>query len=155
MSEETCAPGFQRIGIVQAQDLDVGHQQAGPLDGRQHFGKRGDVAAGENVFGDEWSGGGRTFRPPDRVQQHDAVGREKLGALAEISVVEAGADVLEHAHGNDAVERSLDVAIVLEAEVHIAAESALLAALPRERQLLGGERNAGHPSTADFREIKR
>ena len=42
---------------------------------------------------------------------------EQLGALAEEGVVEADADMLEHADRDDAVEAAVDVAIVLQLEV--------------------------------------
>ena len=58
----------------------------------------------------------RPFRAADRMQQHHAVVGEQLGAFAEEGVVVIDADMLEHADRNDAVERSLHVAIVLQLE---------------------------------------
>ena len=64
------------------------------LDRRERLGKRGDVAAGKDVFRNERIGGGGTLRPADGVQNHDPVGSENFGALAEIRLVIADADVL-------------------------------------------------------------
>src|SRR3546814_10637373 len=50
--EKTLPPGLERIGIVEPQDFDVGYEQAGALDGRQHLGQGRDIAAGEDVSGD-------------------------------------------------------------------------------------------------------
>ena len=117
MREEALAPVLQRLGVVQPQDLDVGDQQPGALDRRQHLGQRRDVAAGEDVFGDPRIGDAGPFGAADRMQQHHAVVGEQVGAFAEERVVVADADMLEHADRDDAVEPLRDVAVVLQAEL--------------------------------------
>src|SRR5262245_1711821 len=52
MSEETRAPVLERLGVVQAQDLDIGDQKARLLHCGQHLGQGRNIAAGEDVFGD-------------------------------------------------------------------------------------------------------
>ena len=59
------------------------------------------------------------------MQQRDAVVGEKLGAFAEERVVEADADMLEHADRHDAVETAVDIAIVDQPERRISASAAL------------------------------
>ena len=56
------------------------------------------------------------FRAADRVQQHDTVVGEQRGALLEVGVIEVDTDVLEHADRDDTIERTGNVAIVLEQE---------------------------------------
>src|SRR4029077_5273790 len=91
----------------------------------------------------------------DRVQERDAVVGEKLCAFAEKNVVEADADMLEHADRHDAVEAAVDVAIILKPEAGIARQAAL------ERPVLGAlilllrQRDAGHLGVGNFREIER
>ena len=50
------------------------------------------------------------------MQQSDAVVGEELCAFAEERIVEADADMLEHADRDDAVELAFDVAIIDEPE---------------------------------------
>ena len=146
---------LQRLGVVQPQDLDVGDQQAGALDRGQHLRQRRDVAAGEDVLGDPGVGDVRPLRAADRMQQHDAVVGQQLGALAEKGVVEHQADVLEHADRNDAVEFFLQVAIVLHAEIDRAGQVFFSRALAGALPLLSRQRDAGDAGAAEFREIKR
>src|SRR5262245_6439494 len=56
VGQKALAPRAQGLGIVQAQDFDVGDDQLRPLDRRDHLGKGGNIAAGEDVFGDEGIG---------------------------------------------------------------------------------------------------
>ena len=62
---EALAPVAQRLGVVQAQDLDVGDPQARLLDRRQHLRQRRDIAAGEDVFAaiQGLVGPGPSYRP--------------------------------------------------------------------------------------------
>src|SRR5690606_24097547 len=46
------APGLQRLGVVKAEDLDVGDPQSRGLDGGQHFRQGRDISAGKDIFGD-------------------------------------------------------------------------------------------------------
>ena len=153
--QEPLAPGLQRFGVVQPQDLDVGDQQARALDRGQHLRQRRDIAAGEDVFGDPGIGDVRPLRAADRVQQHDAVVGQELGAFAEKRVVEDQADVLEHADRDDAVEFFPQVAIVLHAELDRAGQVLFSRAFAGALPLLLRQRDAGDSGAAEFREIKR
>src|SRR5918911_2569693 len=155
MREEPLPPGLQRLRIMQPENLDVGDEQAGTLDRRQHFRKRGYVAARKDVFGDERIGGGRPFGAPDRVQQHDAVRREKLGTFTEIGVIEPEADVLEHSDRYDAVEGSGHGAVILQLEFDGVPKPLLLRSLPGHRKLLARERDPGHSRIAHLGKIER
>ncbi len=60
-----------------------------------------------------------TFGPSERPIECSSItpsSSSRLGAFAEERVVEADADMLEHADRDDAVERSCHVAIVLQPE---------------------------------------
>ena len=81
MREEPLAPGLERLGIMQLQDFDIGHDELRALDRRQNFGKGRDIAAGEDVFGDPGIGDAGRARAADRVQQRDAVVGKKLAHL--------------------------------------------------------------------------
>src|SRR5689334_13704433 len=67
------------------------------------------------------------------MQEENAVFGEDLRAFAEIGVVEADADMLEHADRDDAVETAGDVAVVFEPE-------ACVFGLPALRRPRGGAR---------------
>ena len=55
------------------------------------------------------SGAGRNLAElADRVQKHHAVGLQEVAALGEEFVVMLGADVLEHADRDDAVELAVE-----------------------------------------------
>ena len=60
------------------------------------------------------------------MQQHHAVVVEQSRAFAEERVVEADADMLEHADRDDAVELLRHVAIVLQAELDVLRRQVLL-----------------------------
>src|SRR5262249_33854477 len=80
VGEKAFSPGLQRLCIMQAQNLNIGYQQSGSFYRRQHLRDRWNVAAGKNIFRDPWIGNVRTFRAPDRMQQHDAILVQKLAA---------------------------------------------------------------------------
>ena len=123
--EEALAPGLQRLGVVEPQDLDVGRLQPDLVDHRQHLRHRRDVAAGEDVLLDPGVGVARAVEAADRVEHHDAVRREQVAAGVEKGAVVADADMLEHADRDDAVERPVDLAIVAEKKAHAVGEAAL------------------------------
>ena len=52
----------ERVMVVQAQHLHVGHRQPGALGRREDFRQRGHIGAGEDVFADEGPGGARAAR---------------------------------------------------------------------------------------------
>ena len=119
MGEETLAPGLERLRIVQSQHLEIGDDQPRALDRRQHFGQRRDVAAGEDVFRDPRIGDDGTLLRPIECSSITPSSASKTRAFAEESVVEADADMLEHADRDDAVELALDVAVVDQAELDV------------------------------------
>ena len=97
---------------MQAEDFHIGGVQAGTLDGRQHLGQSRAVAAGEDVFGDPAIGGVWRAGAADGVQQGDAVRGEAAANHLEEGIVVADADMFEHADRDDAVEGSVERAIV-------------------------------------------
>ena len=62
--------------------------------------------------------------------------------------------MLEHADRDDAVELPSHLAIVLELEVHSAAEALLGGALVRDLELLGAERHAGDVAVGELGEVE-
>ena len=57
------------------------------------------------------------FSAADGVQQHDTIVLEQAPRMREILVEPRDADMLEHADRDDALERPLDVAIILKPEI--------------------------------------
>src|SRR5215467_8888768 len=88
------------------------------------------------------------------MQQHDAVLGEERGAALEIGVVELDSDMLEHAYRDYAIERTLDVAIVLEQEPGRAGQALLDRAGIGNLQLFGRERDAGDVDARDLGEVE-
>src|SRR5204863_14772 len=72
----------------------------------------------------------------DRMQHHDAVLLQHLGAFLEVGVVETDADMLKHADRHDAIIGALDVAIVDQIEPDAIGEMLLPRAFGRDRKLL-------------------
>ena len=127
---------------MQAQDLHIRDPQAGALDGREHLRQGRYIAAGKDVFGDEGFGDARLVLPRDGVDHSHPVLAQQAGDGGEIGRVLGFAHVFEHAHRHDAVERTLDIAIVAQLEPHSVRQSARLSPAARDGQLLLGERNA-------------
>ncbi len=117
------------------------------FDGRENFRQSGDVAAGKMYFGDPWIGDTGSLRAADGVQHHDAVLCQEFSASLEVGVVMVDADMFEHADGDDAVEWTGDVAIVLEQEFRAVFEVFLAGPGIGDLQLFGGQRNAGDIGT--------
>src|SRR5712671_3670018 len=89
------------------------------------------------------------------MQHHDAVVGENAGAFLEESIIEADADMLEHADRDDTVEGAGYVAVVERLEGGRAVQLAFLGALARDCELLLRKRNAGDPGAADLRGVER
>jgi hypothetical protein len=66
----------------------------------------------------------------------------------------ADADMLEHADRYDAIERSGDIAIILEPESGVLRPAALGRSLLRAGVLLLRQRDAGHLRAGDFGKIE-
>ena len=86
------------------------------------------MIAGEDIFVGERVGRPGAAELADRVQQHDAVGLQQLAAFGEEFVVMRGADMLEHADRNDAVEAAVEQAIIDQLELHMVRDARLLGA---------------------------
>ena len=144
IGHESLAPDAAGLGVVQAQDLDVGDPQVGLLDGRDDFRQAGDVAAREDVFLGEGVGGARPVHLADRVNQGHAVVVQQAMDGLEIGPEVRRADVFQHADRDDAVELLVQVAIVGQAEVGLVGQARLLGALLGQGQLLGRQGDPGH-----------
>src|SRR5216683_3867673 len=117
VSVETLTPGLQRVGIVQAQDFDVGNEQTRAFDRGQYLGQSRNIPTRKYVFRDPRIGDAGPLGATDCMQHHDSVVGQYFGAAAEECAVEIDTDMLEHSDRYDAIEPVGDVAIVLEAEV--------------------------------------
>ena len=91
--------------------------------GAEHLRQGGDVAAGEDVLGDEWIGDGGRLRAADGMNHGHAIVVQQVAHLAEEGGVVIDADVLEHADRDDAIEPAFDLAVVLELEAHRARQT--------------------------------
>src|SRR5712672_3880294 len=89
------------------------------------------------------------------MQQHDAVVGENAGAFRKERIIEADADMLEHADRDDTVEGAGYVAIVERLEGGGAFQLAFLGALARDCELLLRKRDAHGPGAADLRGVER
>src|SRR5260370_40555198 len=89
------------------------------------------------------------------MQHHDTVVGENAGAFLEERIIEADADMLEHADRDNAVEGAGYVAIVERLEGGGAFQLAFPGALARDCELLLRKRDAGDPGVADLRGIER
>ena len=136
MRQEPLAPVFECFRIVQAQDFNVGDEQAGSLNFRQDLRQRGNVAAGENIFRDPGAGDVGSFRAADRMQHHHALVGEQLRALLEERVVVIDANMLKHADRHNAVEGTGDIAIILQPEAGAIFEPFFGRTFVRDRVLL-------------------
>ncbi len=155
MRLEALPPMGERHRVVQAQDLDVGHHQAGLLDRTHHFGERRRIAAGKDVLAQPGIGGARRIDPADGVQErHPVLGQEPLHR-AEILGVVAHANMLEHADRDDAVEAAGLFTIVAHMEADPVGETGLAHPLGRHLRLLLGEREAGHLDAVLAGEVER
>ncbi len=134
----------QRLGVVQAQDLDVGGPEAGPLERGEGLRQGGDVAAREDVLADPAVGGARLGAAADGVDQGHAVLGEQPLHLLEILQEERRADMLEHAHRDDPVEGATHIAEVGEAEADPVLEPRVLRPALGHRQLLLRQGHAEH-----------
>ena len=151
---EALTPGSERVGVVQPQDFDVGHVQAGALDSRQHLGKAWNVAAREDVFPDPGIGRAGNVVAPDRVEQHHSVIIELAARGGEKFVVAADADMFEHADRDDAVEGFMNVAVVLKPKFDPVGQACLTGSIGRDGELLAGQSDAGHLGSCDPGEIE-
>ena len=136
-------PVAQRLGVVEAQQLDVHHVKAGVLDDRGQLGQGRQVAAGEDVLADEGIDRSRLVVAPDGVQQEHAVLIQKVVGFPEELLVVPLAHMLEHADRNDAVEGVVHLAIVAQLEADLVPQPFLFDPLGGEAVLFGGERDAG------------
>ncbi len=154
LGEEALAPLAERHRVVHPQDFHVGDLEAGLLDRRHHLGDRGDVAAREDVFLDPDIGIAGPVEAADRMDQGDAVRSQQVAADVEERPVVIDADMLEHAHRDDGVERAFDVAVVLEQETRAIRQAAILGALVGDGVLLLRKRHAGDLDTAAVGEVE-
>src|SRR5215467_1548580 len=89
------------------------------------------------------------------MQHHDAVVGENAGAFLKERIIEADADMLEHADRDNTVECAGNVTVVERLEGGGALQLAFPGALARDCELLLRKRDAQGPGAADLRGIER
>ncbi len=76
---------------MQAEDLNIGDSKPDAPIAGTYLRQRRDIAARENIFRNPWIGDVWPFRAADdRMQHHNAVVAEQLGAFAGKSVIGSG-----------------------------------------------------------------
>src|ERR1043165_3230938 len=88
------------------------------------------------------------------MQQHDTVIGQELGASLEEGLVEADPDMLEHADGHDAIERAIDIAIVLQQEFRATRQAPLRRATVGNPDLLGRQCDTSALGAGDLSEVE-
>src|SRR3546814_10555968 len=94
-------------------------------------------------------------RATDRMDQRHPVGRQPAGDNVEEAAVIVPADMLEHAHRDDPVERAVERAIVDLFEPHPIRNPCFLCPPPCDRELFVGERDAEHIDIGNTVQIER
>ena len=106
-----------------------------------YFLSHGPVAPGPNVR-------------PMVLQEHDPIVGHEIVRLVEELAEAADADVLEHAHRDDAVEAARDFAVVLKAELDAPGQRRFARPRLRRLQLLGRERHPRDVGAGDLRQVE-
>src|SRR5262249_7262524 len=138
----------------QPQHLKVGDDEPRTLDGRHHLGEGWDIAAREDVLGDEWVGGGGWLGAADGMDQGDAIVGEQIAYPAAVGAVVVHADMFEHAHRHDALEATYGLAVGPEFEAHGAAQPLLCGTLAGNLELFVAQRNSFHVAMGHLGEIE-
>ena len=126
---KTAPPGAKGIRIVKPQHLDIGDPQTPLLNHRDDFRERRRIAAREDVFSQPRVGRAWSATTPDRVQDGNPVLGQELGDLAHELGVMLGADMLEHADRDDAIEAAGLITVVTQRELDPVCQARLLRAL--------------------------
>src|SRR6185503_6962026 len=113
------SPCCECVGVMKPQDFDVGHDQPRSFDHGHDLRKRRHVASREYVLRDPRVGGTFAVQSADRVEQRDTVILQVLPEYGEKRIVVAQAHVFEHSDRDDAGERLVQGAIVLETKVDV------------------------------------
>ena len=152
---EALVPVVERLGVVQAQELEVRHPQALLLDRLEHLRQRRRVGAREDVLAEPGAGRAGRAHVADGVQQHHPVVLEQIVDLGEELAVVADADVLEHADRDDAVVAVVVLAVVAQFEAHAVRQPGPARLLGRQRVLLARQRDAGDAHVLHRRQVQR
>ena len=130
-------PMPQRFGIVESQHFDIRYSQVLLLDGSHDFRKRRHVASGKNVFRYPGVRGAGRRSSTDRVNQRDAVALQQPPNASEIFPIMRHADMLEHAHRDNAVELGADRAVIRQRERGLLGEARFASSQIRSPVLVG------------------
>ena len=128
---EIRVPRHEGFVVVRPEVVKIlGDQQ--PVHGVADLTDGGDLAIGENILFDPWVGDAATFVLADRLKEKNAVIRQTAPDHPHEGPVILLPDMFEHADAGDRVEFSVDLAVVLQAEL----KPRIGVALPGERGLL-------------------
>ena len=115
-------PGFQRFGIVKAEDFDVEHRQTRLLDCRQDLRQGRNVTTRKDVPCDPGIGCTRPARSADRMDKGNPVRAQARCNLSEIFLIVGHSDMLEHSHRDDLVILIRKRPVILDPERGLVAE---------------------------------
>ena len=152
---EPAAPGAQRLGIMQPQDLDIGDPQPRPLGMRHDLGQGRRIAARENVFAQPRICRAGPVHAADRMQQRHPVRRQQLAQFAEKHRILVDADMLEHADRDDAVVVPALLAVVAQIKPHPVGQPGGGGAPIRDLELFLGQGQPGDVGAALAGQVQR
>ena len=152
---EAPVPMVERLGVVEAQELEIGHPQLVLLDDREDLRQGRGIGAGEDVLAQPRACGAGRAHLADGMQHHQPVIVEQRVDLGEELAVMMHAHMLEHADRHDAVELSVHLAVIEQLEAHAIRQACAPRLLVGERVLLLRERDAGDVHVLHGREIER
>src|SRR5207342_2353361 len=80
---------------------------------------------------------------------------QQCGTFVEECLIEADADMLEHADGDDALVAAFDVAVIGEPKIDVLSKPAFAGAAACRLELLPRQGDSGHVCAAEFGEVER
>jgi len=93
---ESAHPFGDLLGVMQAENFEIGDLESDLLDRGQRFRQGRSVAAREDIFAQPGIGRARLLHAADGVEDEDIVILEQIPGLFEILEIVLGADMLEH-----------------------------------------------------------
>src|ERR1700680_4270019 len=114
--QEATVPVLERLGIVQAQNLDVGREQSRLLNRRHDLRQGRNIGPWEDVLADEGIDRRGLVEAAGGMEQANAVIVQQVSDLAEELAIVPLSDVFEHADGDDPVEGPRLLAVIAEME---------------------------------------
>ena len=103
--------------VMQPKDFNIGDNEAGTLDVRNHLGQRRRITAREYVLVRPAIGRAGSVGAADGMEKRNPIGIEPIPHHIEEAPIMGQPHMLEHSHRHDPVECLGDVTVVLQAEL--------------------------------------